>query len=134
MAGRKQRATLAPILRLEKAFTRWRESRVPGARIPKSLWARAVKLARKHGVARIATALSLDYYALKKRVECVGDSSGANSEPATFVELPPHAPALGASECTIELQDGNGASMRLQISGADLPDLIDLTHRFWTTD
>lgn len=133
MAGRKHSAALAPILRLEKAFASWRESRVAGARIPKSLWDRAVKLARKHGVGRIATALKLDYYALKKRMERVDDSSGVIS-PATFVELSPHASAAGASECTIDLQDGGGASMRLHIKGADLPDILELTHRFWTTD
>ncbi len=53
----------------ERQFTKWRRTRKPGMRIPERLWASAVKLAASHGVHPTASALRLDYYSLKKRIE-----------------------------------------------------------------
>ena len=50
------------------AFARWRDTTPVGARIPGSIWSRAVELARSHGVARVATTLRLDYTRLKRRL------------------------------------------------------------------
>ncbi len=45
----------------------WRQRRPVGARIPKALWALAVRLVKRHGVNRPATALGVDSYSLKRR-------------------------------------------------------------------
>jgi hypothetical protein len=52
--------TAAADLATATAFARWRDTTPVGARIPEVLWARAVELARVHGVARVATTLRLD--------------------------------------------------------------------------
>ena len=67
-------------------FQTWRERRQGGRRIPQTLWALAIRLVRQHGISRTATALGLDYYSLKKRVEA--DGQQPPSPGPAFVELP----------------------------------------------
>jgi len=58
-----------------------------------------------------AQALRLDYHALKKHFEAVGNQPDGGVV-ATFVELAP--PAAGsARECILELEDPGGAKMRV---------------------
>jgi hypothetical protein len=59
----------ARLERVRQRFERWRRTRQVGARIPEALWVSAVKAAGRYGVHRTARALSVDYYALKRRVE-----------------------------------------------------------------
>ena len=54
---------------MRRRFERWRRTRRRGARIPEALWASAVKAAGRYGIHRTARVLSVDYYALKRRVE-----------------------------------------------------------------
>lgn len=61
-------------MEVRRRFERWRRTRKVGARIPKSLWAAAVKAAGQYGIHRAAKALSLDYYSLKDRTE--GQAAG----------------------------------------------------------
>jgi hypothetical protein len=139
---------------------RWRRTREKRGRIPESLWAAAVKAAGRHGVSRTATVLRLDYYSLKERVEREATSGlgatrrsgpkrprrGASttaespSSPAghrsidasgpTFVELPPPA-WPGGGECLVEWADGDGATMRIRLSGGATADLAALSRSFW---
>ena len=77
MGGRK-RDEIPPVLaRAQVRFRDWRRKRTIGARIPEPLWTLAVKLAIAHGVCRTASALELDYYSLKKRLEAAdGTAAG----------------------------------------------------------
>ena len=47
-------------------FERWRQSHTGRLPIPESLWMAAAEVARRHGVFRTATALSLEYGMLKR--------------------------------------------------------------------
>lgn len=108
----------------------WRAHRQPGQRIPESLWARAVRLAMKHGVNRTAAALALDYYSLKQRTEEAADRS-PSSRPA-FVEV--SAPIVAGKQGLFELDNGAGATLRVQLVGYDATDIEALTRRFWNAD
>ncbi len=57
------------LVRTREQFEVWRAGRTRGDRIPAKLWKQAVKLAGRHGVSRISSALKLDYYTLKNRLE-----------------------------------------------------------------
>jgi hypothetical protein len=141
MHGRKARETPAELWRAAQRFATWRRGREVGTRIPEPLWQRAIALARRHGLSRTATALGLDYYSLKQRVEApapapVRDSS---SRPA-FVELAASsliAAPLGAAslatpgECLIEFANTSGASLRIHLKGQQVPDLVALGRSFW---
>ncbi len=108
-------------------FEAWRERRQGGRRIPQPLWDLAVQLAGTHGVSRTATALGLDYYSLKKQAEAVAPQP-PQCGPA-FVELP--APVAVGKQALFELDNGAGATMRVQLLGYDAADIEALARRFW---
>lgn len=129
MNGRKHREIPTPLARGRARFLAWRRTRDVGARIPERLWTLAVKLADAHGLSRTASALRLDYYTLKRRVE----STRSAAHPATpaFVEL--SSPPLAAPrECVIEFADDSGATMRVHLRGCEVPDLVALGRGFWS--
>lgn len=107
------------------------------SRIPESLWAAAVKLAGRYGIHRTAKALRVDYYSLKKRVEGTPAATASNvpaaAAGATFLEFPAAAWA-GSGECTLELEDANGAKMRVHLKGFAAPDLAALGRSFWQSE
>ncbi len=121
----------AGLERIRRRFERWRERRTIGARIPDSLWAAAVKAAESCGIGQTARVLRLDYYSLKRRLErrIAGRSQGTEGEPAAFVELAVPA-AVASRPCTVELEDGAGATMRIHLQGVETPDLIALCRSF----
>ena len=129
--GRRKRASQpSGLLRLEKRFAEWRRSRKRGERIPERLWESAASMAEKYGLNQTATVLKLEYYSLKRRV----DERGSEASPGTaFVELPPTA-VVHASECVVEFEDGVGASLRVYLKGAEVPDLLALGRNFWNAD
>ena len=104
MAGRKRSDIPAPLVVGRNRFEAWRRTRKVGARIPDKLWALAVKLADAHGLSCTASALKLDYNAVKKRVNSRGSDSV--SVPPAFIELSP--PTLAVSgECVVEFERGS---------------------------
>jgi hypothetical protein len=115
------------LVRAQRRFQAWRGQRKAGCRIPQSLWAMAIRLAKTHGVSRTSTALGLDYYSLKKRAEAAV-TPPLSSGPA-FVEVTP--PALVARQCRLELDNGAGASMRVHLVGYDAADVEALSRSFW---
>ena len=129
--GRRKRAGLpSGLLGLEQRFAEWRRTRQRGARIPERLWKSAARMAEKYGVNQTATVLKLEYYALKRRV----DERSSEASPGTgFVELPAAA-VVHASECVLEFEDGVGASLRVHLKGAEVPDLLALGRNFWNAD
>lgn len=108
-------------------FRAWRGRRKIGERIPRTLWALAVQLANVHGVGRTATALGLDYYSLQKQAGAV--TAQARSSAPAFVEFT--APVMAAKQCQVELNNGSGATMRVQLVGYDAADIEALARGFW---
>ena len=115
------------LLQAQRKIEQWRQQHRPRARIPEELWREAAQLACAHGINRIAKAMRLDYYALKKHAAAAAESGEHVPE---FVEvLPGGMPAL-QPECTIELEEAGGAKMRIRLQGGDLPDVAELTRAF----
>lgn len=133
MRGRKNVKVSSRLSRAAVRFVDWRRTRAVGARIPEFLWKLAVKLATTYGVAQTAMTLKLDYYGLKKRVEAKASQAGArrasNPTPA-FVELAASTLAT-PGECVIELENAEGARMRVHLKGGHVPDLVALSGSFW---
>jgi hypothetical protein len=128
MVGRKRRALPVDMARVAGRFQDWRRTRRTGTRIPERLWTQAAQLAAEHGVARTASALSLDYYALQKRVQLSG--FGSQSAKPAFMEFPP-ASFSPTRECVIELEDQAGGRLRMSLQGYDAAELGVLTQGFW---
>ena len=120
------------IQELSRHIEEWRSSRRRRMPMPEPLWTRAANLARQYSVAQVSRFLRLDYYSLKERLKQQASSSTAQetNDIATFLELP--APARpGVSECLLELEDADGAKMRIQLKGVETPDLVALSRSFW---
>src|SRR5262245_21204899 len=118
------------LLEARSRFGAWRQRRQGRDRIPPSLWALAVRLVRTHGLGRTATALRLDYYSLKKHVKAA-DQQPRSPGPA-FAELP--APLLASKQALFELDNGAGATRRVQLLGYDAADVEVLARRFWDAE
>lgn len=127
MAAREQRELPADLARGKSRFQAWRGGRKGGGRIPQSLWALAVQLAKAYGISRTAATLSLDYYSLQRRTVNAADEVGAGD--AAFVELP--SPIRVGKECRLELDNGAGATMRVQLVGYDAADIEVLSRSLW---
>jgi hypothetical protein len=143
MSTRRTDALPARLQGLRRRFERWRRTRKVRTRIPEPLWAAAVKLAGRYGIHRTAKALRVDYYALKKRVEQNAVIAGAQQDSAAtaskmaaegeFLELPAAA-WPGAGECRLELEDADGAKLRVHLKGFAAPDLAALSRSFWQSE
>jgi hypothetical protein len=126
--GTSKRGPLPPDLaRGRNRFQVWREQRKAGGRIPQALWARATRLAKAHGVSRTAAALGLDYYRLKKRAEA--PTSEPQSSGPALLELT--SPVMVAKQCRFELDNGDGATKRVQLVGYDAADVEAISRCFW---
>jgi hypothetical protein len=112
-----------------ETFELWRRDRGKRRAIPEALWDAAVSLYPKYSVHQISNALRLNHTLLKNRVH------GRRVEPSISIDSP--FIELGVSShlsvCgyTIEMQDRDGAKMKVQVSGAG-PDIIKLAQQFWS--
>ena len=129
MATRQAEAIPADIEELRQQFESWRNTQTRRSRIPETLWASAVKLARQHGLHRTAKALHLDYTKLRA---LVGGSSTAKRKEAApaFVEL---FSADRLPECIVELENARGKKMRIHLRGMAAPDVALLSRIFWSS-
>jgi hypothetical protein len=86
----------------------------------------------EHGVSKAAQELRLDYYRLKDRVEAAGEDRLRVDGPrgSGFVEIPLCAPSASAA-CVIEMEDGRGARLRLEVTGVAVSELEPLTRALW---
>ena len=116
----------------------WREARVRGQRIPVEMWTAAVDMARQFGVQPVAKGLRVDYKRLKRRVQGVGGVAPAGKidtrkVDTRFVEMVVSAPsaAPGRSECALELENAQGAKMRMELNGNGLGALGAVCSAFW---
>ena len=116
---------------LSRQIEQWRRTRPYRMSMPETLWTLAAKVARQHGLARVARFTRLDYYSLKERIESLErSSSGTSVVKPTFIELQP-LPVDPVSECTIELEHPRGRRMRIHIKGAPMPDVTTLSRTLW---
>jgi hypothetical protein len=128
--GTSQREQLPPdLVRGRSRFQAWRGRRKRGGRIPQPLWAMATRLAKVHGVSRTAAALGLDYYSVQKRAEAA--ATPPPSDRPAFVELT--SPVMVAKQCRFELDNGAGATMRVELVGYDAADVEAPARSFWNT-
>src|SRR5512134_902750 len=114
--------------RLQHQLSAWRRERSGRTRLPEALWRAATDLARTLGPSRVARALRLDYYKLRKRLATTASLLPA---PPVFVELK-GAPIseAGSGESVVELSDGREAKLTLRVRH-DVATLVALAESFW---
>ena len=132
MGTRKTRDIPARLAGVRRQIERWRRTRKVRSRIPEPLWALAVEVAGTYGIHRVAKALRLSYYVLKKRVtESVAvHRVTKRGVKATFVELTT-AVQTASGECVLEMEHAGGAKMRMHLKGVAMPELAAIIRSFW---
>lgn len=112
-----------------RRFEKWRRNRTT-PRIPAELWSLAAELGARYGLSRTARALRVEYYALKNHIDSAAspDPDEADTQPP-FVSILT-APSTEVSEYRIEFESPSGAKMRIQVKGANTPDLAELSRLF----
>jgi len=125
MSQRLTTAVPAAIQEAQVEFENWRRERKRGERIPKKLWTTAVELAKQHGVWPTARALHLDHSRLKNRVR----NGEAEVKSGAFIEVIPQGAMFCV--CTVEMEDGRGARMRIELKGASA-DVSAWIRAFWS--
>lgn len=132
MATGKARVVPAGLERLRQRFEEHRGAQKGRSRIPKTLWAAAVRMAAVHGVNRTAQTLRLDYYALKKRLERQSAAGAASKAGGTtgFIEIAPLT-SVGSSECLLKLEKAGKSTMRIRLKSIAMPDLVGICRSFW---
>ena len=123
---------------LRQEIDSWRQSRICLGQVPSPIWEAAAELANIGGINSVAAPLGLNYYRLKRRA--LGNQSSAKpanqprTEPASkaveFVELQV-SPGAQALECSIELVNPQGTTMRLRLIGAGAAELVTLVKSIW---
>lgn len=132
MSQRRTAKLPASLSRASRQFEHWRGRHRRRARLPEGLWAKAVELARGHGVSKTAKVLGLDYYSLKHRLERVSERKVAVAKAAAdFVEVLTPGITPACLECTIDLEKSDGVKIRIHIKGIAVPDLAALSGRLW---
>jgi hypothetical protein len=97
--------------------------------LPEELWGEIVAMARKVGVNRTSRALGLWYYAVKKRMGALEQTTGssrviravavAGAPPVRFLELTTSQGLLAGQGCVIEMQRGDGARVTVRQAQAE---------------
>lgn len=118
-----------PLSLARRQLERWRNRQPGRKRLPPGLWAKAVTLAHAYGLNRTAGVLGLKHDSLKKHLETVA-TDASDPGKTEFLELLPHPIRSSALECTIEVEDGHGVKLRMQVKGAGIPDLVSFAHLF----
>lgn len=132
MIARKARTIPTTLELARQRFEGWRKVRPSLSPIPKALWALAVKMAQEHGVSRTSQTLRLDYYTLKERVQAADGSARLPQPTSAFVEL--LSQPSGLSPCTIELENGQGAKMKIHLARPEAVDLLALSRSLWRAE
>jgi len=114
---------------LRARIARWRETRSSrGGAMPAGLWAEAIVMARRHGVAPTARVLRIDYASLKRRLSA--DGASATDARPTFIDLGAAA-GLGLGTCVLSIDGRRGRRLRLAISGLRVPDVLAVVQVAW---
>ena len=131
----RRKESITPALRaslkeVKIQFEAWRSMRKGREPIPDALWEAAASLRQDYSTHQISKALHLNYNDLKKRVQKLDTVSppGAQSRSA-FVELD-FGRSILPTECIVEMEEPDGAKMKVHIKGGVDFDLLGLTKAF----
>ena len=119
---------------VRQSFEHWRQTRKKFGPIPDDLWSSAVELTAIYPLTRVSQALRLNYTDLKKRVKPPvlyrkTSPSDSSVSPVEFIDIVPMeaVPSSGSqSECSLEICDGDGFSMKLNCIGKIGVDILAL--------
>jgi len=113
-------------------FRAWRKATPRPRRVPAEFWSLATELATEHGVSKVARLLAVDYTRLKRLVAAPAEGEAATTRHSpAFVELALDATAPVPQSCVVELADGDGRRLRMELPGHATAELAALARTLW---
>jgi len=117
----------SPIEHVRQEFELWRKTRHNLCPIPNTLWDSAIQLSGKYTICQISKTLRLNHSDLKQRILKASEKK-TDSAPA-FIRMDfPRQSVL--SEWSIEMENPDGAKMKISAKSAELPDLPQFCQNF----
>jgi len=111
-------------------FRTWRDATPRPRRVPAELWSLATECGQLYGVSQTARKLGVDYYALKRRVAPAPKPAEPQLTPA-FVELPLGGAAHASAPCVVELADGDGRRLRVELPERTATEVASIARALW---
>ena len=122
---RRQSADVPRALELaRREIEQWRRRQSGRKRLPRELWAKAVALAREHGVNQTARTLGLKYASLRKHLAARSEQGPPPDVKPDFIEVLPGGVMSPFPECMIEWEESDGVTMRMHLKGIGVGDLV----------
>ncbi len=119
------------IEKVKERFETWREVRKKRTKTPEELWQAAVGLSSDYSLNKISQTLHLDYSVLKERIISIkSEELGMKGAAGGFVEVD-LGRRMSTEEWAFELDDGEGAKMRMRMKGGAGVDLIEIAKVLW---
>lgn len=124
---KESKSSESKIEKVGKKFEEWRKNREKRSAIPESLWKAATGLHPEYSACKISQALRLDYNKLKKRIFKLPET---REPPAAFIELAIPSPGLGKNEWSIEMENIDGAKIKINVKSTQMIDLEAICQSF----
>lgn len=112
----------------------WRDGSKKSRRMPEELWQAAMEFSKVYSIHHVSQTLRINYKNLKKRVTLQMQKSlpEVKDHLPRFIEVGLERPS-SIPECTVEMEDGRGAKMKIHLRGATDLDLFELGRAFWSS-
>ena len=115
---------------LQQEFNNWRQKRQKRGRIPEELWDGAIRAVQENPPGRVSRVLGLSYQQLKRRIQAGAAHRANRNRASKFVELNIGQLSLAGVECVVEVEEANGAKMKVQIKNANGFTPVELVRAF----
>ena len=126
-----QQSINRPLKEIQKQFEDWRNTRQKREPIPEALWEAAVRVAQHNPIGRVSRILRLNHRELKKRIHTrYGDSFFGVDLVADFIEVDSRQ-LLYPMECIVEMEQSDGARMKMHIKSPNGFNPLELAKAFW---
>jgi hypothetical protein len=120
-----------PLKEIQKQFEDWRNTRQKREPIPEALWEAAVRVSQYNPIGRVSRILRINHRELKKRIHTrYGDSFLGVDLGTGFIEIDSRQ-LLYPMECIIEMEQSNGAKMKIHIKSPNGFNPLELAKAFW---
>jgi hypothetical protein len=120
-----------PLKEIQKQFEDWRNTRQKREPIPEALWEAAIRVTQYNPIGRVSRILRLDHSKLKKRIQArCGDNFFGMDLVAGFIEIDSRQ-LICPVECIVEMEQPDGARMKMHIKSPNGFNPLDLAKAFW---
>lgn len=115
--------------KVQQQLKNWRKNRrAKNSPIPEYFWEAAVELYGEYSISEISKALQLEYGKLKRLI--FKDLEKKTEPTPGFIELDIPGAQPRQNEWAIEMENADGAKMKISGTGSEIPDIASICQNF----